>query len=79
MTVKLAKERNRATFGWEAFTKEATYKAYSKRLAKLPGAVGSSSEDSGGCSNPLNYGKAGTEVTDNGLNRMVSTIYIHSR
>lgn len=26
------KEFNRATFGWEAFTVEAGYKAYSKKL-----------------------------------------------
>lgn len=28
------KESNRATFGWEAFTVEAGYKAYSKKLGK---------------------------------------------
>lgn len=70
--VKAAKNRNRASFGWEAFTKEAGYRAYSKRLAKLPeGADSSSSSDN---SNPLNYGKAGTKVSENGLNRMVNEL-----
>jgi hypothetical protein len=29
------KERNKATFGWEAFTQEANNRAYSKRLGEL--------------------------------------------
>lgn len=29
------KEFNRATFGWEAFTVESGYKAYSKKLSKI--------------------------------------------
>jgi hypothetical protein len=69
-----AKERNRATFGWEAFTAEAGYKSYNKRLAKLPGAADGdgSSGSSSSSANPLSYGKSGSDVTKNGINRMVS-------
>jgi hypothetical protein len=70
MILQAAKEKNRATFGWEAFTAEANYKAYNKRLEKLPGA---SSGSSSGSSSGLNYGQtSSSDVSKNGLNRMVS-------
>jgi len=71
---KAAKDRNRATFGWEAFTAEAGYKAYNKRLAKLPGASSTTSSSGSSSINALSYGKTGTAVTSNGLNRMVNEI-----
>jgi hypothetical protein len=70
------KARNAATFGWEAFTAESDYKAYKKRLAKLP-----TSQASGDLSStiittaesgldPMQYGKIGTDVTTDGLRRI---------
>lgn len=65
-----AKDRNRASFGWQAFTAEAGYRSYNKRLSKLPGETGAS--EAGG-QGDLHYGKGG-EVSANGLNRMVCVI-----
>mmetsp|Transcript_273 Transcript_273/g.501 ORF Transcript_273/g.501 Transcript_273/m.501 type:complete len:460 (-) Transcript_273:172-1551(-) len=67
------KEANRATFGWEAFTAEAGYKAYSKRLGKLPPPPEPVDAPSAPM-NPLRYGKVGTKVSEVGLNRLVSEL-----
>jgi cyclophilin family peptidyl-prolyl cis-trans isomerase len=67
------KQDNKATFGWEAFTVEANYKAYSKRLAKLPSYAGAVQVEQGGKTlegNPLMYGKLGRDVGQDGLNRL---------
>lgn len=78
MTKKAAKERNVASFGWEAFTAEASYRAYNKKLSRLPSGditegTSTGASEAGG-SNPLSYGKGGSQVTSNGLNRMVDEI-----
>lgn len=70
------KARNAATFGWEAFTAESDYKAYKKRLAKLPTAEASgdfsstiiTTAESG--LDPMQYGKIGTGVSADGLRRI---------
>ncbi|CAE7679827.1 syf2 [Symbiodinium microadriaticum] len=69
------KERNRATFGWEAFTAEADNRAYSKRLAKLPGPLPpQETSRSSVSSNPLQYGKTGSNVSAAGLDRLVGEL-----
>lgn len=62
------KEENLATFGWKAFTAETSYKAYDKRLKKLP-------QRSGGSNDELeqdlwNYGQVGTTVSKRGLEKL---------
>ena len=72
------KEEIKSTFGWQAFTAEATHRAYEKRLKKLP-TNHSSSRSSGPADshleeNPLDYGKSGTDVTKSGLDRLTKDI-----
>lgn len=68
------KEEIKSTFGWQAFTAEATHRAYEKRLKKLPTKPTNRSSASTGEShleeNPLDYGKSGTEVSKSGLDRL---------
>ncbi len=72
------KEEVKSTFGWQAFTAEATHRAYEKRLKKLPTAGRSGSSSGTGEShleeNPLDYGKSGTNVTKAGLDRLTKDI-----
>ena len=48
MAASKKKEKNQAAFGWDVFNQDSLFKAYKKRLAKLPtvrcllGSVGSS-------------------------------------
>jgi pre-mRNA-splicing factor SYF2 len=73
-----------ATFGWQAFTAEATHRAYEKRLKNLPthagrsSSSGSSSKSRAGEShleeNPLDYGKSGAVVSKAGLDRLTKDI-----
>ena len=65
------KEKNRATFGWEAFTADATYKAYKKRLQKLPHAPGDTTT---GEIDPLDYGKVVAQVSKAALDLMSKEI-----
>ncbi len=62
------KEKNMSTFGWQAFTAEATYKAYKKKLNKLPTAKGvrveEPAQETALESNPLNYGQINTKVNE---------------
>jgi pre-mRNA-splicing factor SYF2 len=48
------KSENAATFGWQAFTVEASYKAYEKRLKKLPSGTAKSVTET----QALDYGNA---------------------
>jgi cyclophilin family peptidyl-prolyl cis-trans isomerase len=69
------KARNVATFGWHAFTAEADYRAYEKRLAKLPvGGAASSSRAAGEEPDPMKYGLEGAEVSREGLRRIQQDI-----
>lgn len=70
------KEKNAATFGWEAFTTEAHYKAYKKHLKKLPTTSGSSLDDRPDSveMNPLDYGKVNGAVRKEGLDRLVKDL-----
>jgi hypothetical protein len=69
------KEANKATFGWEAFTMEASYKAYSKQLSKLPSYVGVEPNTEKTLeSNPFLYGKIGTGASTEGLKRLSQEI-----
>lgn len=72
------KQENMSTFGWQAFTAEATHRAYEKRLKKLPTAKGASSSSETAVShleeNPLDYGKSGASVTKSGLDRLKKDI-----
>ena len=68
-----------ATFGWQAFTAEATHRAYEKRLKKLPTAgAGRKADGEAGAShlvdNPLDYGKVGATVSKSGLDRLTKDI-----
>ena len=58
------KERNVATFGWHAFTTEATHRAYEKRLKKLPthGNTPKSSATSSSSSSSASSGVAGKAI-----------------
>ena len=78
------KQDNMATFGWQAFTAEATHRAYEKRLKKLPtnSSGGRNKNNSSSASaavshleeNPLDYGKVGTAVSKSGLDRLTKDI-----
>lgn len=74
---KEVKDRNRATFGWEAFTVEASYRSYDKQLSKLPKTQGVAAVSSSSGSledNPLLYGRVGAEVSKEGLARLTKSI-----
>eukprot|EP00128_Syssomonas_multiformis_P015334 Colp12_sorted_trinity150504_noHs@4678 len=71
------KEEIKSTFGWQAFTAEATHRAYEKRLKKLPTGGRSSSSSAAEShleENPLDYGKSGTSVSKAGLDRLTKDI-----
>lgn len=69
------KEKNMATFGWEAFTQEASYKAYKKKLNKLPTAKGIKEQTETELeNNPLNYGLVNTTVSKGSLDRLSKDI-----
>lgn len=61
------KEDAEKTFGWEAFTAEAGYRAYEKQLHKLPTNSKTAVEI-----DPLSYGKS--SVSQSGLNRLAKEI-----
>lgn len=79
------KQENISTFGWQAFTVEATHKAYEKRLKKLPtsssGSINSSASTGGASTSvtsamtgstiaPLDYGAKGAHVSKSALDRL---------
>jgi len=65
------KEKNKAAFGWDVFNQDSLYKAYEKRLNKLPKnqAAGESDQDQAA----INYGSA-ERPSDSALNRMVGEL-----
>ena len=65
------KQKNASTFGWEAFTQEANYKAYKKRLHALP--TGSQTGEAGDF-DPMQYGKVATDISSDGKRRVVADI-----
>mmetsp|Transcript_16466 Transcript_16466/g.27591 ORF Transcript_16466/g.27591 Transcript_16466/m.27591 type:complete len:255 (+) Transcript_16466:98-862(+) len=78
------KAANAATFGWHAFTADATHRAYEKRLKKLPTnqrSVNTSSSSGSSSSshleeNPLEYGSQSTaKVTQAGLDRISKDVH----
>ena len=82
------KEKNKNTFGWAAFNQDAMYKSYKKRLDKLPNNAGGKDDEdeeaaAGGSTavsvmslqdNPMNYGRVNTEVSQEGMERMVKEL-----
>jgi cyclophilin family peptidyl-prolyl cis-trans isomerase len=75
MEKEAERAKNVATFGWHAFTAEADYRAYEKRLAKLPvGGASSSSLAAGEEPDPMKYGREGAEVSRDGLRRIQQDI-----
>ena len=65
------KADNMSTFGWQAFTVEASYKSYEKSLKKLPSgsAPSASAAPSMLEENPLDYGKSNAKVSKHALDR----------
>ena len=71
MAKNAEKQKNASTFGWQAFTQEADYKAYKKRLNALP--RGSQTNEAGDF-DPMQYGKVATVVSSDGKRRVVADI-----
>ena len=71
MDKKYQKMKAASTFGWEAFTQEANYRAYKKRLDNLPTNSKAEHADS---FDPMQYGKVGTDISSEGVRRVVSDI-----
>lgn len=70
-----AKQKNAATFGWQAFTQEANYNAYKKRLDKLPAGGGDAMSSSATeAIDPMQYGKVATAISTDGLRRVTADI-----
>jgi hypothetical protein len=70
------KEKHQATFGWQAFTQEANFRAYEKRLVRIPKKDFNESTE-GISSEPiseLDYGKAGAQVSTAGIERLTRDI-----
>lgn len=74
------KKDNMATFGWQAFTTDATHRAYEKKLNKLPTAASKSSDSTSLNvptileSNPLAYGTTGTNISEAAKARVAKDI-----
>lgn len=74
------KDENMATFGWQAFTVEATHRAYEKRLKKLPTNNNNQKSTSNTDTishleeNPLDYGKTSSTISKSGLDRLTKDI-----
>jgi pre-mRNA-splicing factor SYF2 len=73
---KRKKDEIAATYGLSAFTSDASYRAYEKRIAKLPMNTDENPSSDKGTStlslthNPLDYGKVNTAVSKEALNRL---------
>lgn len=65
------KKKNASTFGWQAFTQEADYNAYKKRLAALPRG---SQDGPAGDFDPMQYGKVANDISTDGKRRVVADI-----
>eukprot|EP00624_Nannochloropsis_granulata_P005927 evm.model.NODE_42115_length_10595_cov_24.965267.1 len=80
MAAAARKEKGKAAFGWDVFNQDALYKAYKKRLAKLPSEGGEGKEGGGGGGkvrgeepDPLAYGTAG-RGNEEGLERLAEEL-----
>jgi len=78
MAAAARKEKGQAAFGWDVFNQDALYKAYKKRLAKLPSEGGGEKEGGGGKErgeepDPLAYGTAG-RGDEEGLERLAEEL-----
>eukprot|EP00607_Mallomonas_marina_P008320 CAMPEP_0182417900 /NCGR_PEP_ID=MMETSP1167-20130531/2350_1 /TAXON_ID=2988 /ORGANISM="Mallomonas Sp, Strain CCMP3275" /LENGTH=449 /DNA_ID=CAMNT_0024591753 /DNA_START=181 /DNA_END=1530 /DNA_ORIENTATION=- len=74
------KEKNKNTFGWNAFTADASYRSYEKQLKQLP-VRGEREKERENTqlsrtleSHPLEYGKLGSEISSEGLSRLTKNI-----
>lgn len=74
------KKDNMATFGWQAFTVEASHRAYEKKLSKLPTASAAKAAETGLNvptlleSNPLAYGTIGTNISQAAKDRVAKDV-----
>lgn len=75
MAAAARKEKGQAAFGWDVFNQDALYKAYKKRLAKLPSEGGGGKEGGkkGEEPDPLAYGTAG-RGDEEGLERLAEEL-----
>lgn len=53
---------SKATFGWQAFTADATFRAYEKQLDDLPQHKKTTHEDAGKQYDPMEYGSIGSSA-----------------
>ena len=67
---KREKEKHAATFGWQSFTQEATFRAYEKRLSRIPKQESQDVPQAVQEVNELDYGKLGNEISTDGLERL---------
>jgi cyclophilin family peptidyl-prolyl cis-trans isomerase len=79
----VAKAETAATFGWNAYTAEADYRAYKKKLTRLPtnssettGATDTIMYDAEADSDLLDYGRAGNNVSEVGMDRLCKSIEV---
>lgn len=72
MAAAARKEKGKAAFGWDVFNQDALYKAYKKRLAKLP-SEGGEGKKRGEEPDPLAYGTAG-KGDEEGLERLADEL-----
>jgi len=77
------KEERKATFGWQSFTQDATFRAYEKSLDKLPTATSAASGASKASTvltasasyDPMNYGgRVHSEVQPENLQKLTAHI-----
>ena len=74
MEKKREKEKHAATFGWQSFTQEATFRAYEKRLSRIPKHETVAQSEEIHPINELDYGKVGTEISTDGLERLTRDV-----
>lgn len=67
------KEKHKATFGWQSFTSEASFRAYEKRLPRIPKREFAETTEAPAM-NPLDYGRVNTEVAADGIERLTRDI-----
>jgi hypothetical protein len=73
------KKDNMATFGWQAFTTDANYRSYEKKLGKLPTSKVDKTDSSLNVptlleSNPLAYGTVGANVSQAAKDRVAQDV-----
>lgn len=64
------KEEVAATYGLSAFTSDASYRAYEKRVQKISTPASSSSQEVSLSENPLEYGSVNSAVSPEALERL---------